>query len=86
MRIKPITINYNIPYADNLAHAINEYWKMQVAIPDGTRSTLEGNVFMNSVNGIPVAVSQSRRFTHPAIIRVRRGHNNKWLITSGVDK
>lgn len=69
------------PFADNLAYAINEYWRDQVAVPDGTRSAYEGDVIMNSRNGIPVQLLQKRR-THPAIIRVRKndGRGNRWLI------
>jgi hypothetical protein len=73
----PITINRRIPYADNLAHAINEYWREQVAIPDGTRSAYEGNVFMPHTNGIP---NRIKKFGHPAIIRIRIVGKNRWMI------
>jgi hypothetical protein len=72
-----IVLDRTKPFSANLANAINEYWRERVAIPDGTHSAYEGNVSMKSINGIPTGV---KKYGHPAIIRVRRGHGNRWLI------
>lgn len=82
-KMKGIPLDRRIPYSANLANAINEYWREKVAIPDGTHSAYDGNVFMKSINGVPTGV---KKYGHPAIIRVRCSHGNRWLIVDQEDK
>lgn len=82
-KLAPIAIDRSIPYADNLANAINNYWKTQVAVPDGTHSAYEGNVHMPSEYGVPTRVLRNPklRYSHPDIVRVRRV-GRTWIINA----
>jgi hypothetical protein len=86
--IKPIPIDRRIPYADNLARAINDYWRDTVAIPDGTRSTLDGSVHLPSRYGIPLRIiSRWPHKTHPAIVRMHHiKGTNRWQIVDAEEQ
>jgi hypothetical protein len=77
-----------MPYADNLARAINEYWRDTVAIPDGTRSAYEGSVYLPSINGIPLRIrARWPHKTHPAIVRMHRiPGTNRWQLVDAEEQ
>lgn len=75
-KFKGIPIDRHLTYADNLAAAINKHWRDTVAVPDGSRSSYEGNVHCASLYGVPLRVA---RKPHPDIVRVRRVGSN-WMV------